>query len=185
MRKLLLLLLVLSTLPLIFCSCGDCEHEWSDGYVAKEATHEAEGYRIRTCLKCKEQMMEAIAKLPHTPNDHSYDKGRWGSDGVYHWLLCDYDECETATGKAPHAVVASPNGGYMCGVCRATTDDHIFLEDYEYDEKQHWHACQDEECPVISDRGTHLWQELDDMTLYCSTCSATKEKAQTQINGEE
>ena len=79
---------------LLFTSCGECEHVWDEGKVAKEPTDTQEGAMIYTCLECQEQRYEAIKKLTHNPKSHTYDKAIWGKDSTHHWLICDHPDCD-------------------------------------------------------------------------------------------
>ena len=110
-----LVLAVLSTLPLLFCSCDECEHQWDDGFVTKEPTTSENGYRIFTCTLCDDMRYEEISKLVHT--DHEYSS-KWGTDTTSHWLICDFDGCEAVTNKTEHTWVEKHGGGYICQVCR-------------------------------------------------------------------
>ena len=182
----LLIIALLCTLPLVFSSCSECEHVWDKGYVAKEATHEVEGYRIHTCLECGEQKAVAIAKLPHMAKDHTYEKSKWGYDSTYHWLKCDYDECEATTNKAPHTLTQSPNGGYICQLCRGEVNDHTFTNNHSSNEQMHWIQCDDEGCAVVAFKEPHTFTNDNVVItdthhwLQCSKdgCSAISEKSE-------
>lgn len=169
--RFLLVLLVLSTLPLAFSSCGECEHVWDEGYIAKEATFEEEGYRIYTCTECKEQKAEEIKKLPHKPKDHTYNKSKWGGDNTYHWLICDYDDCESTTMKTEHTWVEKFGGGYICQVCKAVSN-HTFAPDFASDENYHWLNCTDENCISIAIKSEHIWIGDTENGYICQDCHA-------------
>lgn len=115
-KVILCALLILSTLLPIFSSCGECNHAWDEGYVAKEASELEAGYSIHTCTKCKETTSMEIPKLPHTK--HDYQKTTWGGDATHHWLVCDFENCNATTGKHTHTWTASAKGGEMCLVCK-------------------------------------------------------------------
>ena len=114
-KAFLAVLCLLSTLPLVFCSCGECEHSWNDGYVAQAPTLEEKGYRIISCEKCGEQKAEEIARLTHI--DHTYSS-KWGTDKTHHWLICDIKDCEAVTNKTEHTFVDKFGGGQICQACR-------------------------------------------------------------------
>lgn len=118
-KKLLVILLILSTLPLVFCSCKECEHHWNEGYEAQPPTLESEGYRIITCTECGEMKTESIPKLTHI--EHQYSSS-WGGDDTYHWLKCDVKDCEAVTNKIEHTWVEKHGGGEICQVCRKTRE---------------------------------------------------------------
>lgn len=107
---------ILATLPLAFCSCGECEHVWDKGYTAKEPTTEEKGYYIYTCVDCGEMKSEEIPKLSHI--EHTYSKLIWGGDDDFHWFICDYDDCNVTTNKKEHTWVEKFGGGMICQVCR-------------------------------------------------------------------
>ena len=117
----LLLALCLVASALLLVSCGEeCTHEWNNGYVAKAPNLENEGQRIHTCTLCGEYKTESIPRLTHT--EHTYSS-KWGGDDTYHWLICDIKDCETATNKTEHTWVDKYGGGYVCQVCRRTSEN--------------------------------------------------------------
>ncbi|MBO5261414.1 MAG: hypothetical protein J6B45_00030 [Clostridia bacterium] len=115
-KALFVFFLILSTLLPVFSSCGECQHTWDEGYIAKEATELEEGYSVHTCTKCKETTSREIPKLPHTK--HDYQKTQWGSDETDHWLICDFKDCNATTGKHTHTWVKSSKGGEICQICK-------------------------------------------------------------------
>ncbi|MBQ7317191.1 MAG: hypothetical protein IJW90_08770 [Clostridia bacterium] len=56
------------------CACGHTEygaHNWDDGVVREEATHQHSGSRVYTCRDCGETRMEDIPQI-----EHSFDQKR-------------------------------------------------------------------------------------------------------------
>ena len=158
---------------LLFTSCGECEHVWDEGKVAKEPTDTQEGAMIYTCLECQEQRYEAIKKLSHNPKSHTYDKAIWGKDSTYHWLICDHPDCDATTGKAHHSLTANPNGGYMCQVCKNTVDGHTFSNNVmDCTDKLHWVKCDDKDCEVIAHYNVHNWEyTVIDEVHHLTSCA--------------
>ena len=115
-KLILALLCALALLPLVFCSCGECTHTWDKGYTALQPTTTEKGYYIYTCIDCGEKRSEEIAKLTHV--EHDYSKTTWGGDESYHWLVCDFDDCNVTTNKKEHTWVEKFGGGVICQVCR-------------------------------------------------------------------
>ncbi len=112
----LVLICILATLPLAFCSCGECEHSWNKGYIARYPTTEEKGYTVFTCVECGEMRSKEIPRLTHT--EHTYSKLIWGGDDEYHWFKCDYSDCNVTTNKKEHTWVDKFGGGMICQVCR-------------------------------------------------------------------
>ena len=113
--KFLIALLILSMASMLLLSCGECEHEWDEGYQAKAPNLEEEGYLIITCNKCGERKTEPIPKLTHV--EHTYSS-KWGGDDTHHWLICDVADCQVVTNKTEHTWVEKHGGGEICQVCR-------------------------------------------------------------------
>lgn len=166
LKRIFTLLCLVSCLfsMLLFTSCGDCEHVWDNGKVAKEPTDMTEGAKIYTCSECKEQRYESIPKLKHNPKSHTYEKAIWGGDGTYHWLICDHPDCDATTGKTNHTLTDTPNGGHMCQVCKKTVSGHSFSTNMECKDNLHWVKCDEKDCPVIAHYNVHTWvyKELDE-----------------------
>ena len=114
-KRLLALLLCFLVLPLSLISCGECEHVWDNGYMAKAPNLEESGSKIITCKECGERKIEEIPKLTHI--DHVYTS-KWGSDKTHHWLKCDISGCDTVTTKTQHTWTDKFGGGKICQVCR-------------------------------------------------------------------
>lgn len=112
----LTLICILSTLPLVFCACGECEHSWDKGFVAKAPTTTQKGFTIYTCTDCGEMKSEEIPMLTHV--EHTYTKQIWGGDETHHWFKCDFDDCQVTTNKTEHTFVDKFGGGMICQVCR-------------------------------------------------------------------
>ncbi len=147
-------LLALSALLFIFASCGECEHVWEEkGYVAKEPTDKAVGYRFFTCTLCGTKKSEEIPMLSHM--NHEYTKLQWDSDNTHHWLCCEFKDCTATTGKGVHTYADAPSGGYICHICRGESSEHSFGTDMKYDNDLHWAVCQDEGCPVTAYKLPH------------------------------
>lgn len=74
------------------CACGVSEtrelsargHDWDEGKVTTEPTHDAEGVRTFTCKHCGETKNESIPKLPKPERPFTDVKeGAWYYDGIY------------------------------------------------------------------------------------------------------
>ena len=118
-NKIIAFFLVLSTLPLMLFSCGQCEHVWDEGYEAQAPNLEREGYRIITCTECGERKTESIPKLTHI--EHTYSS-KFGWDETHHWLICDVKDCATVTNKTEHIFVEMHGGGLICQACRCVKE---------------------------------------------------------------
>ena len=113
-KLILLLFLVLSTLPLVFCACEEeCEHQWSESFVDVYPTLENDGVMKQVCNLCGENKTESIPRLTHT--QHTYSSN-WGADSTHHWLICDHEGCQVTTNKAEHTWMPT-QGGEKCQVC--------------------------------------------------------------------
>ena len=63
--------------------------------------------------------------------------------------------------------------------------EHKFSEKWNKDETHHWHDCEDEKCPEVSDKAEHVWDEgrittetdadkNGEKTYTCTVCGAIK-----------
>jgi len=156
MRKTIALfafVMILSTLILAFSACGECEHQWDEGYIAEEPTDKSAGHKIYTCTLCGETKSEEITKLTHTK--HEFTKTKWGYDEKNHWLICDFEDCGATTVKGVHLYSRSITGELICLVCKSTSNSHSFTDKREFDENFHWIACDEKDCPTKLSRLPH------------------------------
>lgn len=184
-------LLILSTLLPVFSSCGECEHQWDErGYISKEPTDKAAGYRTYTCLLCGELNHVEIPMLSHM--EHDYSKMQWSSDNTYHWYVCGFEDCEATTKKSNHIYADSPSGGFVCSICQSKSSSHSFSSNLKYDDNLHWVLCDDEGCPTIAYKGPHsVPNEFEYDSEYhwgiCSFdgCPAIAFKEEHTLNGNQ
>ncbi len=180
--------------------CGSANtksgHVWDGGTETKSATEYEEGEILYHCTLCEQTKTEPITKLPHT---HKWSD-EWNKDKNYHWhecTECGAHEADTAHNWQYAETVNAPScteGGtskYVCSECdeEKTEDDippdgHLYSDDWEYDENNHWHLCA--VCGAKkSGEATHKWdggnvtvsQSCTDTgtTVYeCGICALTK-----------
>ncbi len=164
-RAVAIFLLILSTLLPIFVSCGECEHQWNEGYVAEAPSDQKAGQKIYTCILCGETKSEEIPKLTHVK--HDFSKSQWGYDEKSHWLICDFDDCDATTVKGNHIYYNSAEGDFICTVCKSTSTAHSFTDKLSYDENCHWTLCDEQDCPAIFSKLPHKLDSLG----KCTDCS--------------
>ena len=173
LKFLALFLIILTVAILSLVACEDCQHQWDNGYVAKEATDKEEGQKIFTCALCHECKSEEIPKLTHTK--HDYTKTTWGYDDQNHWLICDYEECGAKSGKGVHVYSTAMKGdGLVCVVCRSASSVHTFTGNLVYDNTFHWIACDVEGCPTRKSRDYHTIGD-DGKCTGCQYSTTVKE----------
>lgn len=173
LKLLALFLLILTACITTTVACGDCEHQWDEGYVAKEATENEAGQKVFTCTLCGESKSEEIAKIAHTK--HDYTKTTWGYDEKNHWLVCDYKDCGAATGKGIHLYSdASKDDGLICIICRSSSNAHTFTDNIAFDNDFHWLECDEADCPTKKARAYHTLDESGSCT-GCPYSTTSKE----------
>ena len=129
MKKLISLLsIMLVCLFSASCSCddeeasgitGECEHYWDNGKIVKEATETEQGKMSYTCILCKEEREELIAKKAH---DHTYT-GNWHNDRMNHWHDCDVEGCTVKGDKDNHTW---DKGEILIEATQTTTGKKLF-----------------------------------------------------------
>ena len=76
----------------------------------------------------------------------------------------------------------------MCAVALTACAGHTFKEEWSFDATHHWHACEDDDCTEVADKGEHTFDEgkiTTDATdteegvktYTCSVCNGTKTEA--------
>lgn len=65
MKKLLVCSIVM-LFAFTLTSCGECEHQYEDGVITKEATCTEKGEKTYTCTLCEETKVESIPVVDHT-----------------------------------------------------------------------------------------------------------------------
>ncbi|MBQ2714011.1 MAG: hypothetical protein IJF76_00070 [Clostridia bacterium] len=83
-KKLILLILVLSCIVLLLCACGECEHDYRVTETVV-STCEVRGYEISTCIKCGDRLNKP---LDLDENNHK-ESSVWTGDDNYHWHVSD------------------------------------------------------------------------------------------------
>jgi len=91
-------------------ACGECDHDWDDWEIEKEATCEEEGLKVRECNECGEEEEKEIKALGHIEEDME--------------------------DIAPTCDKEGSEGGIKCGLCGKIIDkpekidkiDHTYIE---------------------------------------------------------
>jgi len=106
MKRIFNLTSVIMMLSLALMGC-ECDHEYDDGKVTKEATCAEEGEITYTCELCDNTKVKSIDKIEHT-----YDSGKIAKEAT----------CTEEGEKI-----------YTCEVCEETKSESIDIIDHEYD----------------------------------------------------
>lgn len=157
---------------------GECEHEWV--WWASDTHHWQE------CEKCNESKDEAPHNMSFddTKNlyvcsvcghecDHLHDfSGDWVKDGVDHWHVCKYKDCDAIDGYKRHTMV-SDGEGYKCSECGYTRnhEKHQF-DKYGFNGSGHWRKCSVKGCGVEDPDSyeEHSFEEDAENGYRCSIC---------------
>jgi len=85
-------------------ACGECDHDWDDWEIEKEATCEEEGLKVRECNECGEEEEKEIKALGHIEEDME--------------------------DIAPTCDKEGSEGGIKCGLCEARCPQKLPIRTY-------------------------------------------------------
>ncbi len=189
MKKLTFILL--SILMIVtFVACGDkeCEHAYDNACdincnecgEERTVTHDWEAADCVTAKTCKVCGATDGKALGHKPAE---DDGDCTTE-----VKCSVCGEVTTAAKAEHIAHADDGDCTTPATCTACDQivveakSHDFSGDWESDENQHWHVCQNEGCNVAETKGNH--QATDDGN--CTTaqkCTVCDEVVVEAIDG--
>ncbi len=117
-----------------------------------------------------------------SPTAHSWDE-TYTADETGHWTVCVL--CGEKMDAAPHtpAESAAEDEALLCAVCGYELEPakvHVHEFVLEWDEQNHWNAC---ECGETSDMAAHSWdegaedQEQGVVTFRCTACDAQRSES--------
>lgn len=134
------------------------KHNFSSWVTISEPTIDYEGEKHRTCSICGYVDVGVIEKIPH---EHRYSSA-WTTTDEYHWHAssgCGCNNLKGNYGKHEYSssiwiIEKTPTEDEeglvykICDVCKykhyekidKLPHTHKFSENYEYDDKDHWHA---------------------------------------------
>lgn len=184
-------------------SCNNCQEEYKDSYekvphsftsTIFEPTCEEDGYTLYECDHCENEYKdEYVAALGH---DYSEMAWSWNSDYTAATLIitCTNNEehtveveatievetidsiCSDYTKTIYTAIAVYDDVEYIDEqIMEEGTPDHKFVEEWSYDETEHWHECA---CGERADVSEHTFEneeitteptcsEDGEMTSYC------------------
>lgn len=143
--------LFLSCIPCTYANADDCNHEWTEWTVGKQATCGEDGYEERECKLCYK---EEEKKIPSTGN-HNFvldkslsDEPTCEKDGMnwYECTVCDDYKKEVIPATGEHKWSEWKSDGYLC-------------EDGKYTRHCEW--CEKEEVKERKGDGSHVWTEWE------------------------
>ncbi len=125
-------------------ACGECDHDWDDWEIEKEATCEEDGLKVRQCDECGEEEKKEIKALGHIEEDMkdiepTCDKE--GSEGGIKCEVCgkiidkpekiakiDHSYIEAITAEA--SCDAAGTKTFTCENCDASYSEEYSLSSY-------------------------------------------------------
>lgn len=140
-------LLAISAIMFLFLTSCDCEHEFDNWVITKEATCTEEGVKTYKCSICGETKAEAIPCIPHNFNEGSVTKeATCSEEGIktYKCTVCGYEKTENIScvshkfdeGSITKEATCSEEGikSYKCVVCGDEKTEAIPCIPHEYEE---------------------------------------------------
>lgn len=170
---------------------GDCQHYQ---------------YYYYSCVHCGQAGTQTF--VSNRLGEHQYDDGcdtdcnicgkyreathepkeEWSTDSSGHWHECA--NCGAEVDRQPHDPAEEPGeDGYIhCTVCGLVigeegTHTHRYADEWSYDEKGHWHACQECGRPdsVLSHTFEQVLSDRTDVVIQrCTECGYTQEDPVTE-----
>ena len=182
MKRVFALLLCLILTMVALASCVATDSQGGDGHThtfETEWSKDSEGHWYEATCDCEDLEPSKLAHVDanndgacdlctFTDHTHEYETETWTVNCTQHWHAATCGHVVVGIDAADHA---DENADGKCDVCNYVIEDihqHVYDDEWTYDEDNHWHAALCEHKVEVADSEPHTI----DAAGYCTVCGA-------------